>query len=146
MTSDIRFAECDADLRRQVGKVMGEVAERHIRLEDGFAIVAMDGDTPIGVIAVYRRRLPDPLPDTFEGFINIIEVAQGYRRRGIGKHLVQMSVERCREQGLYQVRAWSSEGKTEAIAMWKSLGFALCPATVHPRGLEVNGYFVARQL
>ena len=144
--NEIRFVECDAELQRCVGEVMGPVAERHIRLDDGFAFVALDSETPIGLIAVYRRRLPDPLPGTYEGFINIIEVAEAYRRQCIGKRLVEMSVERCRAQGLYQIRAWSSEGKTEAIRMWKSLGFALCPAVEHPRGLVVKGYFVVRRL
>ena len=60
MMKDVQIVECDAELRRRVGEVMGEVAERHIRLEDGFALVAMDGKTPVGLIAVYRRRLPDP--------------------------------------------------------------------------------------
>jgi len=125
---------------------MGEVAERHIRVKDGFAFVAMDGDTPIGVIAVYRRRLPDPLPETYEGFINIIEVAAAYRRHGVGRHLVEMAIERCRDQGLCQLRGWSSGDKSEAIPMWKALGFALCPAREHPRGQEVKGYFVAYRL
>lgn len=144
--TEIRYADCDADLKRRVGEAMGEAAERHIRLEDGFAFVAMDGETPIGLIAVYRRRLPPPLPETHEGFINIIEVSAAHRRQGVGRRLVEMSIERCRALGLYQIRAWSSEDKSEAIPMWKALGFALCPATEHPRGVEVKGYIVARQL
>ena len=144
--TDIRYVDCDADLKRQVGEVMGEVAERHIRLTDGFAFVAMDGETPVGLIAVYRRGLPPPLLETYEGFINIIEVAEAFRRRGIGRRLVEMSIERCRARGLHQIRAWSSEDKTEAIPMWKTIGFTLCPATGRPRGLEVKGYFVAHQL
>jgi GNAT superfamily N-acetyltransferase len=142
----ISYVDCDADLKRRVGQAMGEVAERHIRLTDGFTFVAMEGQTPIGLIAVYRRHLPPPLPETQEGFINIIEVSKAYRRQGIARRLVEMSIERCRTLGLHQVRAWSSEDKTEAIPMWKALGFALCPATEHPRGLEVKGYFVAYKL
>ncbi len=143
---DIKYIGCNADLKRRVGEVMGEVAERHIRLSDGFAFVAMDGETPVGLIAVYRQSLPAPLPETYEGFINIIEVAEAYRRHGIGRRLVEMSIDRCRAQELHQIRAWSSEDRDEAILMWKALGFALCPATEHPRGLEVKGYFVAYQL
>jgi ribosomal protein S18 acetylase RimI-like enzyme len=143
---EIQFVDCDAGLQRHVGEIMGAVAERHIRLDDGFAFVALDDKTPVGLIAVYRRRLPDPLPETCEGFINIIEVVEAYRRRGIGRRLVEMSIERCRAEGLTQIRAWSSKDKTEAIHMWKALGFALCPAVEHPRGLEVEGYFVARRL
>ena len=146
MATGVQIVECDADLKRRVGEVMGEVAENHIRLEDGFAYVALDGDTPVGIIAVYRRRLPAPLPETYEGFINIIEVADSHRRCGLGRRLVAMSVERCRKQGLRQVRAWSSEDRTAALSMWKALGFALCPATEHPRGVEVKGYFVALPL
>jgi GNAT superfamily N-acetyltransferase len=144
--TEIRYVACNASLARQVGDVIGEVAEAHIRQADGFAFVAMDGERPVGLIAVSRRRLPPPLAGTCEGFINIIEVTEEFRRRGIGRRLVEMSIRRCREQGLHQIRAWSSEDKTEAIPMWMSLGFALCPATVHPRGLEVKGYFVAHQL
>ena len=81
--TEIGYADCSADLKRRVGEVMGEVAERHIRLADGFAFVAMDDETPVGLIAVYARRLPPPLSGTSEGFINIIEVAEAYRRRGI---------------------------------------------------------------
>jgi len=146
MMNEIRFVECDADLHRRVGEVMGEVAERHIRPDDGFAFVAMDGEIPVGLIAVYRRRLPEPLPETDEGFINIIEVVEAYRRRGIGRRLVEMSIDRCRDQGLYQIRGWSSDDKSEAIPMWKALGFTLCPATEYPRGQEVKGYFAAYRL
>jgi len=138
--------DCDSDLKRRVGEAMGEVAERHIRLADGFALVAMEGETPIGLIAVYKRRLPPPLPETYEGFINIIEVSAAHRRQGIGRRLVEMSMEHCRALGLHQIRAWSSEDKTAAISLWKALGFALCPATERPRGQEVKGYFVAYQL
>lgn len=144
--TEIRYVKCDADLKRRVGEALGEVAERHVPLEDGFAFVALDGEAPVGLIAVYQRCLPRPLPETHEGFINTIEVSEAYRRRGIGRRLVELSIERFRALGLHQMRAWSSEDKTEAIAMWKALGFALCPATEHPRGLEVRGYFVAYQL
>jgi GNAT superfamily N-acetyltransferase len=144
--TEIRYVECDAGLKRQIGEVMGELAERHIRLEDGYAFVALDGETPVGLIAVYRRQLPDPLAETDEGFINIIEVAESHRRQGIARRLVEMSIDRCRKEGRHQLRAWSSCGSAdEAIRMWKALGFGLCPATEHPRGQEVKGYFVAHK-
>ena len=125
---------------------MGEVVERHVRLEDGFAFVATEDDTPVGLIAVYRRSLPQPLAEFQEGFINIIEVSPSHRRRGIGWQLVEMAIMRCRSAGFYQVSAWSSEDKLEAISMWKTLGFTLCPAAQYPRGQEVRGYLVAHRL
>jgi ribosomal protein S18 acetylase RimI-like enzyme len=143
---EIRYTDCDAGSKRRVGDSLGEVAERHVVLTDGFTILAMNGDTPVGLVAVYEESLPAPLADTREGFINIIEVAREYRRQGIGRRLAGMAIDRCRSRGLLQVRAWSSLDKAEAIAMWKALGFALCPATEHPRGQEVRGYFVACRL
>ena len=143
---EIAYVTCDEALKIRIGEVMGEVAERHIRLDDGFAFVAMNGEMPIGLIAVYRRLLPPPLSDTYDGFINILEVDGAFRRRGIARRLIEMSIERCRDLGLHQIAAWSSEDKIEAIPMWKVLGFTLCPATEHHPGLEVKGYLVALQL
>ncbi len=50
------------------------------------------------------------------------------------------------QYGFYQLRAWSSSDKTEAIPMWKSLGFGLVPTTTYPRGQAVPGYFVTLRL
>jgi len=119
--TDIQYVECDTDLKQQIGEVMGEVAKRHVRLEDGYAFVALDGEKPVGLIAVYRRPLPAPLCETDEGFINIIEVAESHRRRGIARRLIQMSIERSRQEGHHQLRAWSMAGSADdAIRMWKS--------------------------
>jgi hypothetical protein len=60
--------------------------------------------------------------------------------------MVEIACERAVRRGAYQIRAWSSDDKIEAIPMWKALGFGLCPATEHPRGQEVKGYFVAKEL
>ena len=62
------------------------------------------------------------------------------------RQMLHMCVERGRTLGYYQLRGWSSDDKTEAIPMWKSLGFGLCPATTYPRGLEIEGYFVTYPL
>ena len=144
--TDIQFVECDAELRHRVGEAMGDVVERHTCLEGGFTVVALDGETPVGLIAVHRRRLPGSLAETYDGFVNIIEVTESYRRQGVGRRLVELSIDRCRELGLYQVRAWSSEDKVEAIPMWKALGFTLCPAIEIHGGQEIRGYLVAYQL
>jgi len=144
--NEIQFVECDADLRRRVGQAMGEVAERHVCLDDGFTIVALDGATPVGLLAIRRRRLPEPVPETYDGFVNIIEVAAPYRRRGIARQLVELSIDRCRQLGLYQVRGWSSVDKLEAIPMWRALGFALCPGIEIHGGREIKGYLFAQKL
>ena len=86
------------------------------------------------------------MPETYEGFIDILEVHKDFRHRGIATQLIDMSLERVKEKGVYQVRSWSSLDKAEAIPMWKALGFGLCPATTFPKGQEVKGYFVVKLL
>lgn len=142
----VKFIDCDVRLKKLIGQMIGEVAERHLHLDDGFSIVALHEDQPVGIISVYRRALPVPFSETYEGYIDIIEVIPGYRRQGIARRLVEISIERAQRQGFCQLRAWSSEDKTEVIPMWKALGFGLCPATTYPKGQEVRGYFVTFQL
>ena len=117
-----------------------------MHIHNGFSILALCDGEPIGLISVYWRELPPPLVSATEGYIDIIEVCQGFRRQGIATKLIEMSAERARKQGIYQLRAWSSEDKTEAIPMWQALGFGLCPATTYPGGQEVKGYFVTQVL
>ncbi len=144
--SAITYSNAGEALRDRIRREWGEVAARHMHVDDGFSIVALAGEEPVGLIGVVWRALPPPLPPTEEAFINIIEVRSDLRRRGIAAQLVALSAERARARGAYQLRAWSSEDKVEAIPMWLALGFGLCPATTYPRGEEVRGYFVTRVL
>ena len=139
---DIEYVDADETMKARLVALWGEIIERHMHIEDGFSIVPMHAGEPIGLISVYWRRLPPPLPPRKEGYIDIIEVIEGYRRKGIATELVRLSAERAREQGAYQLRAWSSEDKVEAIPMWKAFGFGLCPIT----GQQINGYFVTKPL
>jgi GNAT superfamily N-acetyltransferase len=143
---DIQFVDCCAEIRPKVFDSWKWLTDKYLHLDDGFSIVALDGEKPVGIISAYPRRLPPPLYDTQEGYIDLIDVLEPYRRRGIARRLVQMCLDRCRKMGLYQVRAWSSDDKTEAVPMWKVFGFCMCPATEYPRGQTVHGYFVAKHL
>jgi GNAT superfamily N-acetyltransferase len=144
--SDVAIVEADEALRRRLGREWGPVVAAHVHLSDGFSLVALRDDEPVGLIAVVWRALPPPLPATVEAFIDIIEVRADSRRRGLARRLVALAEERARAGGAYQLRAWSSADKTQVIPMWRALGFGLCPATTYPRGEAVEGYFVARVL
>lgn len=142
----ITYVDADEPLREQIGREWGEVAVRHVHLGDGFTLIALAGEEPVGLIAIAWRELPPPLPHTVEAYIDIIEVRPTFRRRGIATRLVEMVAARARSQGAYQLRAWSSDDKTEAIPLWRALGFGLCPATTYPRGQPVEGYLVTLAL
>jgi GNAT superfamily N-acetyltransferase len=144
--SDVRFVDADPALRERLGKEWGACAARHMHLEDGFSLVAFHGEKPVGLVSVRWQTLPQPLPPSCEGYIDIIEVVEAYRRKGLARKMVQLSLERAKDGGAVQLRAWSTDDKTEAIPMWKALGFALCPATHSMWGPQVTGYFVAKRL
>lgn len=142
----LTYSDADEKMRDRVGAEWGEKAARHMHLTDGFSIVALEGQILAGLISVYAKTLPAPLDESFDWYIDILEVPKDYRRRGIATHLIELAIQRAKEAGVYQIRSWSSEDKIEAISMWKALGFGLCPATTHPQGKEVKGYFVAKVL
>ena len=142
----LRFIDADEALKNRVMQEWGENSARHMHLEDGFSILAMDGNNLVGLTSVYWRTLPVPLPETCEGYIDILEVHKDFRRKGIATRLIDLSLERAHEKGVYQMRAWSSFDKREAIAMWMSLVFGLCPAATYPNGQQVMGYFVTKSL
>lgn len=141
---ELNFVDAGEALRERIGREWGPVVAAHMHLSQGYALVALDAGDPVGLISIAWRELPPPLAGVVEAFIDIIEVRADWRRRGVGRRLVELAAERARAAGAYQLRAWSSEDKTEAIPMWRALGFGLCPATTYPRGIEVKGYFVAR--
>lgn len=143
-SENIEYIEIDESWRPRIVSEWNEKVERHLHFSDGFTIVAIHHKLSIGIISVYWRELPAPLLNTIEGYINIIEVRPDYRKRGIAKKLINISVQRAKEFNAYQLRSWSSVDKIEAIPMWKKLGFGLCPATTFPHGQEVQGFFVAK--
>lgn len=140
------YVNADESMKACIAREWGELAAHHMHLADGFSIVALDAEQPIGLIAVAYRCLPPPLQRTYEAYIDIIEVHPAYRRQGIATQLVAMTLERLHPQCIYQVRAWSSEDKSDALHLWRRLGFTLCPATTYPCGQAVQGYFVAKLL
>ena len=141
-SSRIAFALVQAPQLDGLAAQWGETAARHFHVDDGFMVSATSGARSVGLISARWRQLPPPLAATKELYIDFLEVLQDFRRRGIASQLVGMAVEKARREQAYQVRAWSSTDKLEAIPMWKELGFGLCPATTYPGGKEVKGFFV----
>ena len=142
----IDYIEADEACRLRIAKEWGGVAARHMHLSGGFSILALSQSAPEGLISVYWKRLPAPLEGEFDAYIDILEVQPEFRRQGIARRLITLAVERARAEGMTQIRAWSSEDKTEAIYMWKALGFGLCPATTYPNGQAVKGFCVVKLL
>ncbi len=146
----IEFVEIDPQMVSISGQewskksCWGERVLHFLRLDDGLNTLAKLNGEPAGLISVYWRELPQPLTGCREIYIDMIEVFSDYKRKGIATQMIQKIIYWARQHGAYQVRAWSSQDKVEAIPMWKALGFGMCPATTYPGGQEIMGYFVTK--
>ncbi len=140
------FFDADSEWREPVKGKWGEKAARHLHFEDGFTYVVTYDSHLVGLISIQQRPLPMPLTDSLEGYIDIIEVDVDFRRKGIASRLVKLSCERARAEGAFQIRAWSSEDKVEALPFWRSLGFGLVPAVTYTSDVEIRGFYVVKVL
>lgn len=145
----IVYQEIDACLLETIAAHYGEPAKKHIHIgDDSYSLVALHDGNPVGFISTYAQNLAAPIGEVRDAYIDIIEVDEKYRRMGIASEMVIRSEEWAKKAGLLQIRAWSSQGKMEAISMWRSLGYGLCPAKIWVEWCKeiVDGYYVVKQL
>lgn len=119
--------------------------------EGCYCIAAMCGGQVAGFAAFAPARWTPPLEQYGDAFIHSIEVAEPFRRRGIGRQLITLLEERARACGHRQIRAWSSYDKPEALHMWYAMGYAMCPVSepIYKHGKIkglIPGYYYAKIL
>jgi len=145
----ITYQKIDFSLLDKIAANYGEIAKNHIHTKnDSFSLAAMHNETPIGFISTYTRNLDAPINQEKDAYIDIIEVDEEYQRMGIATELVKRTEEWAKQAGLLQIRAWSSQDKVQAIPMWLSLGYGLCPAKIWIEHCKkaIDGYYVVKQL
>lgn len=91
--------------------------------ENAISIAAFHKDNPVGFISLYQE-----MEDYSDIFIDVLNVASQYQGKGIATALVSLAEEWARRQDYHQIRAWSSDDKIAAIALWHKLGYGICPA------------------
>jgi len=145
----ITYQEIDSNLLEIIASKYGKAAKAHIHTEDGsYSLAAVHSDIPIGFISTYTQTLSAPISEESDAYIDIIEVDKEYKRMGIATELITRTEKWAKDAGLLQIRAWSSKDKVEAIPLWRSLGYGLCPAAIWVEWCKevVNGYYVVKQL
>lgn len=148
----VELIYADEAIRERFAEEWGEKSRwgmavyQYLHIKDGFTIVAMLEGSPVGFLSVYWNTLPYPLLENVEAYIDVIETFEGHKRHGIGRNMIELAIQRAREHGAYQIRAWSSEDKAEAIPMWRALNFGLSPAKTYPGGQEVRGFYATKVL
>lgn len=145
----ITYQEIDMEFLERIALKYGEWAQKHVHVGDGcFSLAAVCENNPIGFISTYTRNLSAPIGEEKDAYIDVIELDENFRRKGIATEMVVRTEAWARKAGLLQIRAWSSRDKVEAIPMWRNLGYGLCPAKIWLEwcGDIVDGYYVVKQL
>jgi GNAT superfamily N-acetyltransferase len=144
---NVCYKPATLDLKGKYAAATESNAHNFIVLDDNhYSIIAMKSDEPIGLIVAKKRALPDPLSDVVEVFIDVIEVDQQYQRRGVGTELMRHVNEWAVQIEASQVRAWSEEIRTDALLMWRKMGFTFSTLTFKQEETKRHGFYVARTL
>lgn len=142
----MNFIDADEDLAEQLIAEWGDWARKEIQLQNGFTIVAKIENRNAGFLSVRWEHLPQPVEQTLVGSLCDIEVKPEYRQNGIATKLVAIAEERGLSRGAYQLQGWSRQDRTEAVLLWRALGFTLWPVTHSMWGPELFGFFFAKRL
>lgn len=126
-----------------------------VKGEGCYSIAAINttNGTVAGFASLHPAQWIVPLEQYNDGFIEVIEVAEAYRRQGIGKALVGLLEKYATTYRYYQIRAWSSSDKIEILHMWHRLNYCICPAAMLGQSVRKNditqqivGYYYAKLL
>lgn len=153
---NILYEEFNDVLEEKVIKHFGSWIKDYQCIQKGsgcYAIAALHEDKIVGCAAIHPAQFIPPLEKYFDAFIELIEVDESYRRQGIGKRLIRILEEKARGYGYKQIRAWSSQDKVEALNMWYSLNYCMCPAAMLGQSIapgfenqQIIGYYYAKML
>lgn len=137
--------ECDRESWIEQSRFSREVLEKVIHINDGYSFIAKYNGENIGIISLYIRDICDN--NTLkEAYIDLIEVKKQYRRMRVATELLNKVIEISKDKGLYQLRAWSSLDKKEAIKLWEYEKFCFNPTIMYKSGLEIHGVYVTKLL
>lgn len=89
-------ARAVADLRQSVGWNRMERELADVRLHNAFHLCCFDGDRLVGYAAVVSNGVTD-------AYIQDLMVHPDYQQQSIGRQLMQRTLERLRNEGIYMV-------------------------------------------
>lgn len=128
-----KFYELHTDIDRDVPLVgsytppsFEEFCDDHFHerlLPDGL-LIALDGDTWVGMTELYRSKAENALQTGLTG------VRRAWRRRGIALALKLASIEVARRRGAPTIRTWNASNNRGMLAINERLGYRRQPATI----------------
>lgn len=107
-------ARAVADLRQSVGWNRMERELADVRLHNAFHLCCFDGDRLVGYAAVVSNGVTD-------AYIQDLMVHPDYQQQSIGRQLMQRTLERLRNEGIYMVSV--IYGDAELQKYYEEFGF-----------------------
>ncbi len=104
---------------REYGAYLRTLMDR----DDALAIVARDADAVIGYAVGRISTLPPFFEHRYRGYIHDVCTRDGFRRRGIGRKLVEELFAWFRRRGVTVVELTVAANNAEALPFWRRLGF-----------------------
>lgn len=94
----------------------------HFLAQDtNYLIVAVAGNTPVGFLTAYR--MPALCCDAdFMAYLFEIEVSLTHRRQGLGKRMVNLLKDLCRESGVEDIWVGTEKDNLAARRLYESTG------------------------
>jgi ribosomal protein S18 acetylase RimI-like enzyme len=120
--SNSAFADHWGSTPRSVESWNETVNEFGVRLD--LSWVAMNGDEVVGVVLNSHYPGDEAISGRLDGWIDLLAVLAGWRRRGVASALVNASLEAFREAGLtHAMIGVDGDNPTGASRLYRSLGF-----------------------
>jgi GNAT superfamily N-acetyltransferase len=114
----------------------GELREllRALRRDPDVEIFVFDqAGTPEGMCIVRIDRAPPILEETERAEITDVGVRPEWRRRGVGRLLVEAAQTWVRERGVARIEIQVAAGNREGQAFWRALGYGHLMDVLHKR-------------
>ncbi len=85
-----------------------------------YLLAALDGNTPVGFILAYRLQRIDREQDMM--FFYEINVAEEYRKMGVGSALINKLKEICKHENILKMFVLTNRSNTAACNLYKNTG------------------------
>ncbi len=113
--------------------------------DNTFTLVYTDNKNVIAFLSAFFKKIPAPLNDETECFINVIDIFDfNYRNKGIGSLLVQEAIKIAKEEKAIQVRAYCDINNKPSHMLWLKNNFGISPVKM-PDG-SIAGSFITYRI
>ena len=147
--SGLHYIECTEAHKDMIKEQYSEMHSDHMVLDNGaYSLIAIIDEKIVGFISTYIKHFSSPLEGVSEGYINILEVHEEFRKQGIATTLIEKTEKYFKQTRVSQIRGWSSDDKLEAINLWNKLKYSLSPTTIwiEDKKVSVTGYHFIKKL